>query len=157
MTLKAHAVGSSTIEYQWRFRGAPISDGVQNSGAVISGARSDQLIIENVQAEDEGDYDCLVTNGYGQSVLDSASLRLGNPADLTGDSEPTSPGYGIPDGSLSADDFFFFLDAFMDLDSDIADVSGSSDPADPSYGVPDGQFDASDFLYYLDLFSQPCL
>lgn len=35
------------------------------------------------------------------------------PADFTGASDPSDPGYGIPDGSLDASDFFYFLDLFV--------------------------------------------
>ncbi|MCB9845093.1 MAG: hypothetical protein H6811_03785 [Phycisphaeraceae bacterium] len=76
-------------------------------------------------------------------------------ADLTGSNDPNDPGYGVPDGTVDADDFFYFLDLFASGDPD-ADLTGSSDPDSGSYGVPDGVIDADDFFYYLDRFSAGC-
>lgn len=79
----------------------------------------------------------------------------GCPADLTGSGDPNDPGYGIPDGSVDGDDFFFYLDLFASGDPG-ADLTGSGDPNDPFYGIPDGSIDADDFFFYLDLFVQGC-
>lgn len=35
------------------------------------------------------------------------------PADLTGSSDPNSPAYGVPDGVVDANDFFFYLTLFQ--------------------------------------------
>ncbi|MBX3365080.1 MAG: hypothetical protein KF866_09970 [Phycisphaeraceae bacterium] len=77
-------------------------------------------------------------------------------ADLSGSSDPNDPSYGVPDGSLDAADFFYFLDQFTAGNLAIADLSGSSDPNDPNYGVPDGSLDAADFFYFLDIFLAGC-
>ncbi len=76
-------------------------------------------------------------------------------ADLTGDSNPGSPSYGVPDGVVDADDFFFYIDLFQNRDPR-ADLTGSADPRDPSYGVCNGVIDANDFFYYLGLFAEGC-
>jgi probable HAF family extracellular repeat protein len=81
---------------------------------------------------------------------------VGCTADLTGASDPSDPTYGLPDGSLDINDFFYYLDQFVSFNLAVADLSGSSDPNDPSYGSPDGTLDVSDFFYYLDLFVQGC-
>jgi len=78
------------------------------------------------------------------------------PADLTTSSNPADPGYGVPDGQLDANDFFFYLDRFAAGDLAIADLTGSSNPSDPGFGIPDGLLDASDFFFYLSLFAQGC-
>lgn len=77
-------------------------------------------------------------------------------ADLSGASDPNDPAYGVPDGTLDAADFFYFLDQFVLGNLGAADMTGSSDPNDPSYGVPDGVLDGSDFFYFLDVFVQGC-
>ncbi|MBX3365081.1 MAG: hypothetical protein KF866_09975 [Phycisphaeraceae bacterium] len=77
-------------------------------------------------------------------------------ADLSGSSDPNDPLYGVPDGSVDAADFFYFLDQFVAGNVGVADISGSSDPNDPNYGVPDGQIDAADFFYFLDIFVAGC-
>jgi len=77
-------------------------------------------------------------------------------ADLTGSTDPNSPGFGVKDGLLDANDFFYYLDRFAAGDLSIADLTGSVDPNDPGFGVPDGVLDASDFFFYLSLFAQGC-
>ncbi|MCB9845092.1 MAG: hypothetical protein H6811_03780 [Phycisphaeraceae bacterium] len=76
-------------------------------------------------------------------------------ADLTGSSDPNDPGYGIPDGVVDANDFFFYLDLFAAGDLR-ADYTTSSDPNNPFYGVPDGVVDSNDFFYFLDRFVEGC-
>ncbi|MFG0326558.1 MAG: choice-of-anchor tandem repeat NxxGxxAF-containing protein [Phycisphaerales bacterium JB037] len=78
------------------------------------------------------------------------------PADLTSSSDPNDPGYGEPDGDLDANDFFFYLDAFVARDLGVCDLTGLSDSNDPTYGIPDGDCDADDFFFYLDLFVAGC-
>lgn len=75
--------------------------------------------------------------------------------DMTGSGDPNNPDYGVPNGSLDVDDFFYFLDRFAAGDRE-ADLTGSSDPNDSTYGRPDGDVDADDFFYFLDIFSQGC-
>jgi len=67
------------------------------------------------------------------------------PADLTGPG-----GDGVPDGNLTADDFFFYLGLFADADPQ-ADLTGPGGD-----GVPDGSLTADDFFFYLGLFSAGC-
>lgn len=77
-------------------------------------------------------------------------------ADLTGSTDPNDPSYGIPDGALDANDFFYYLDQFAAGNLGVADLTGSNDPNNPAFGVPDGILDASDFFFYLTLFAQGC-
>lgn len=78
------------------------------------------------------------------------------PADLTTTSDPNSSGYGLPDGQIDAQDFFFYLDLLTSGDNQ-ADLTGSSDPNAPDYGAPDGTIDAADLFFYLDQFVIGCL
>ncbi len=64
-------------------------------------------------------------------------------ADWTGSSNPQSPSFGVKDGDVDADDFFFFLDIFISGDAR-ADLTS------------DAVIDADDFFAYLDLFAQGC-
>jgi len=65
--------------------------------------------------------------------------------DLTGPG-----GDGVPDGALTADDFFFYLGLFADGDLD-ADLTGPGGD-----GNPDGTLTADDFFFYLGLFAEGC-
>ncbi len=76
-------------------------------------------------------------------------------ADMTGSDDPNNPDYGVPNGSLDVDDFFYFLDRFAASD-DEADLTGSSNPNDPQYGRPNGEIDSDDFFYFLDVFTGGC-
>jgi len=69
--------------------------------------------------------------------------RAGDPADLTGPG-----GDGAPDGSITADDFFFYLGLFAASDP-AADLTGPG-----GSGLPDCSITADDFFFYLGLFSQ---
>jgi len=67
------------------------------------------------------------------------------PPDLTGPG-----GDGVPDGNVTADDFFFYLGLFSAGDPD-ADLTGPGGD-----GVPDGNVSADDFFFYLGLFAAGC-
>jgi hypothetical protein len=51
------------LSYQWRKDDQP-----------IGGATSDTLLLDAVTVDDSGDYDCVVTNPYGQATSDAATL-----------------------------------------------------------------------------------
>lgn len=65
------------------------------------------------------------------------------PADLTGSATFGDFDYGVPDGQVDINDFFYFLAKFEQGDP-IADING------------DGEIDITDFFEYLDLFAQGC-
>lgn len=91
-------------------------------------------------------------------TLTTADSPIGSAcrADLTSSTDPNDPGYGVPDGLINIDDFFYFLDQFVASNLNVVDLSGSSDPMNPEYGVPDGRINIDDFFYYLDLFVLGC-
>jgi len=87
----------------------------------------------------------LAASGSAWSVDDLAISRTPRcSADLTSQANP-----GVPDGTIDAEDFFFYLDLFA-RSSLIADLTGADDQ-------PDGVLDAADFFRYLDLFAAGCL
>jgi len=87
------------------------------------------------------------------------------PADLTTSAIPGTPGYGVPNGILNNDDFFYYLSVFS---SSIGcgpggtpcgsppDLTTTAIPGTPGYGVPDGALQNDDFFYYLSLFAAGC-
>lgn len=97
----------------------------------------------------------LSTLGGDQFATATGGGGNGCPADLTGSVDPNSPDYGVPDGIVDGNDFFFYLGLFGAGDS-AADLTGSIDPNSPDYGVPDGNLDGNDFFFYLGLFAGPC-
>ena len=51
-------VGSDDFTYQWR-----------HNGAIISGETEDTLMISNVTESDSGDFECIVTNQFGDTDI----------------------------------------------------------------------------------------
>jgi hypothetical protein len=81
--------------------------------------------------------------------------------DLTGSAIPGAPGYGVPNGVLNNDDFFYFLALFAQASGCTGcpsppDLTTTAIPGSPGYGVPNGLVNNEDFFYYLQVFVQGC-
>jgi len=92
-----------------------------------------------------GQQGVLVVSGGGTDLRAFQTEAPDCPADLTGPG-----GDGVPDGSLTSDDFFFYLALFADGDPQ-ADLTGPGGD-----GVPDGSLTSDDFFFYLGLFAAGC-
>ncbi|MEZ6235479.1 MAG: GC-type dockerin domain-anchored protein [Phycisphaerales bacterium] len=77
------------------------------------------------------------------------------PPDLTTGAIAGQPGFGVPNGVLSNDDFFYYLFIFAQ-GSPAADLTTGAIPGQPGYGVPNGVINNDDFFYYLALFAAGC-
>ena len=55
-TTMVTGVGSNNFTYQWR-----------HNGTIISGETGDTLMITNVMESNSGDYECIVTNQFGDN------------------------------------------------------------------------------------------
>jgi hypothetical protein len=77
-------------------------------------------------------------------------------ADLTTGAIPGQPGYGVPDGVLNNEDFFYYLAQFTAGNAAVADLTTGAIAGQPGYGVPNGVINNEDFFYYLALFSAGC-
>jgi len=92
-------------------------------------------------------------------VVINALLCTNPPAcrpDLTTGAVPGQPGYGIPNGTLNNDDFFYYLSQFAAGNIAIADLTTGAVPGQPGYGVPNGIINNDDFFFYLSIFSAGC-
>lgn len=76
--------------------------------------------------------------------------------DLTTFAVPGSPGYGVPDGVVNADDFYFYLAGFAAGNVARCDMTTGARPGRPGYGVPDGVLSNDDFFFYLAVFAAGC-
>jgi len=63
LTTTVSGVGVENFMYQWRHNGTLMDDEVNNT-----------LIITDVMTSDTGEYQCQVTNQFGDSDMSSASL-----------------------------------------------------------------------------------
>ena len=76
--------------------------------------------------------------------------------DLTTGAVSGQAGYGVPNGVLNNDDFFFFLSRFAAGDQFVADLTTGALPGSPRHGVANGIVNNDDFFYYLGLFVEGC-
>jgi hypothetical protein len=76
--------------------------------------------------------------------------------DLTTGAVPGQPGYGVPNGALNNDDFFYYLAQFASGNLAVADLTTGAVPGQPGYGVPNGVINNDDFFYYLSIFAAGC-
>ncbi len=76
------ATGQPTLTYRWRKNGVNL-----NNGGAISGVTTDTLTINPTATGDSGNYDVVVTDGFGQSITS-------NQAVLTVNGRPTAAASG---------------------------------------------------------------
>lgn len=121
-SLAVTAVGEGALGYQWQKNGTDLT----NSGR-YSGAQSTTLTIAYATEQESGDYRCLVSNAFGETVSNSATLTVLPP--------PAPPGDMDRDGDVDQKDFGLFqacisggltpqgdpacADARLDNDSDV--------------------------------------
>jgi uncharacterized repeat protein (TIGR03803 family) len=93
------AIGTGPLTCQWRKNGVNLADGVQSSGATISGTTTTDLTIANVQMSDAGDYTVVVTNTYGSVTSSVAALTVQPPTPTVltanGSGSSISNGFGF--------------------------------------------------------------
>jgi hypothetical protein len=76
--------------------------------------------------------------------------------DITTGAISGQPGYGVPNGVVNNDDFFYFLAQFAAGNLAVADVTTGAISGQPGYGVPNGVINNDDFFYFLTLFAAGC-
>jgi hypothetical protein len=76
--------------------------------------------------------------------------------DLTTGAVQGQPGYGVPNGILNNDDFFYFLAQFAAGNLAVADITTGAVQGQPGYGVPNGIINNDDFFYFLAIFAAGC-
>ncbi len=72
------AAGPGTLSYQWYFNGSPLADDGR-----VSGSSTANLTISNVQSNDVGSYELVVTNTNGSATSQAATFALLVPAAIT--------------------------------------------------------------------------
>jgi len=64
-TTSLSGVGMENFMYQWR-----------HNGTGIAGETEDTLVITNVMESDSGDYECIVTNEYGDRSTSNVAVLV---------------------------------------------------------------------------------
>ncbi|MEZ6235612.1 MAG: GC-type dockerin domain-anchored protein [Phycisphaerales bacterium] len=111
-------------------------------------------------ANDINDSGWIVGYGFGGGGFTrSFVLRPTQPPcepDLTTGAIMGQPGYGVPNGVLNNDDFFYYLAEFAAGNVAVADLTTGAIAGQPGYGVPNGVITNDDFFYYLAIFAAGC-
>ena len=76
--------------------------------------------------------------------------------DLTTGAVQGQPGYGVPNGVLNNEDFFYYLAQFAAGNLAVADLTHGAVPGQPGYGIPNAFLNNDDFFYYLTIFAAGC-
>jgi len=67
------------------------------------------------------------------------------------------PAFGVPDGSVTAADLNYYVNAWVAGDAATADITTQGAGAgDPGYGVPDGMVTAADLNFYVNAWIAGC-
>ncbi|MEZ6234233.1 MAG: DUF4350 domain-containing protein [Phycisphaerales bacterium] len=113
-----------------------------------------------------GDHNMFSNNFIGSADNTALAINLirwagqGGPPpcepDLTTGAIAGQPGYGVPNGVVSNDDFFYYLAQFASGNVAVADLTTGAIPGQPGYGVPNGVITNDDFFYYLAIFAAGC-
>jgi hypothetical protein len=133
-------------------------DGVLNDNAFISGFGANDAFF----GDDGFVYFLCTLRDGGAASLGSAFLRVpaetapGCAPDLTTGAIAGQPGYGVPNGILNNDDFFYYLAQFAAGNLAVADLTTGAIQGQPGYGVPNGVLNNDDFFYYLAIFAAGC-
>jgi len=105
----------------------------------------------------------LVVSTAAPTAGDTVNVVLAPPAappacipDLTTGAIPGQSGYGVPNGTLNNDDFFYYLAEFAAGNIARCDLTSGAVAGQPGYGVPNGVLNNEDFFYYLTVFSAGC-
>ena len=100
------------------------------------------------------------TDWYNQGLITcKLEFDVGGPAcgpDITTGAVAGQPGYGVPNGIVNNDDFFYFLSQFSAGNLAVADVTTGAISGQPGYGVPNGVINNDDFFYFLAIFAAGC-
>jgi hypothetical protein len=93
------------------------------------------------------------------TVTDFLQANPATPAckpDLTTGAIVGQLGYGVPNGVLNNDDFFYYLAHFAAGNGEVADLTTGAIHGQPGYGIPNGVLNNDDFFYYLAIFAAGC-
>lgn len=101
----------------------------------------------------------ITSDSYGETFTGTIQRTLfagGCQPDLTAGTIAGQPGYGVPNGVLNTDDFFYYLAQYAAGNVAVADLTTGAIAGQAGYGVPNGVITNDDFFYYLVLYAAGC-
>ncbi|MEZ6235815.1 MAG: GC-type dockerin domain-anchored protein [Phycisphaerales bacterium] len=131
----------------------PGSNGIQFEGGVWFQFIDEGRIADPVVG---GCIPATSTEGADMPFLIDGMMGGGCEPDLTTGAIAGQPGYGVPNGVLNNDDFFYYLAQFAAGNLAVADLTTGAIAGQPGYGVPNGVLNNDDFFYYLAIFAAGC-
>jgi len=158
LDLTVTAPGGATV-----YRGNVFTGGVSSTGGAFDTKNNVEMVLVN--SPGVGEWTITITaqavqagapQGYSLAATGDISLDTGCPADLTSGAIAGQPGYGVPNGIVNNDDFFFYLTQFNAGNIELADLTTGAIAGQPGYGVPNGVVTNDDFFYYLTIFNAGC-
>lgn len=93
---------------------------------------------------------------HGSSMVGIVIVEGACRPDLTAGAVAGQPGYGVPDGTLNNEDFFYYLAQFAAGNLAVADLTAGAVPGQLGYGTPNGVLNNEDFFFYLSIFAAGC-
>lgn len=118
VSFSVSALGTGSLQYQWRRDGQALSDG----GEII-GVRTPMLTISPAQVANAGVYDCIVTNGCGTATSNTAALVIcAADFDCSGFADFDDFTAFVSEFEAGADSADFDQSGFVDYDDFIAFV-----------------------------------
>ncbi len=166
VTFSIVPAGAGPFSHQWQTLGGPVVewtdlvDGPNSIGGQFLlnavGSGSDSLTVDSGAGgwTFALSFRCVVSNSCGTITSDPATLKLA--PDMTTGAIPGSANYGVPNGLVNNDDFFFYLSAFAAGNVTLGDLTTGAVAGQPGYGVPNGSITNDDFFYFLILFAEGC-
>ncbi|MCB9841348.1 MAG: S8 family serine peptidase [Phycisphaeraceae bacterium] len=144
------------------YLGNVFSGGQSTTGGTADVKNNVEMVLVNAPTPGEWTVRVVATavqgarQGYALAVTGDVSPATGCQPDLTTGALAGQPGYGVPNGIVNNEDFFYYLAQFSAGNAAVADLTTGAVPGQAGYGVPNGVIDNNDFFYYLAIFSAGC-
>ena len=102
--------------------------------------------------------DPISADDNGNGTPDECESLACSEADLTTQGAGSGdPGFGAPDGAVTAADLNYFVNGWVAQDLAVADLTTQgAGSGDPGFGTPDGAVTAADLNYYVNLWVAGC-
>ena len=96
-------------------------------------------------------------DAFAVTITDCVASSACSPGDVTTQGAASGdPGFGTPDGAITAADLNFYVNGWVVSDPAADLTTQGAASGDPNYGVPDGSITAADLNFYVNLWVAGC-